>query len=112
MNHYWATTLCSTAPPWLRPFQIIASLEHIIMKLQQPLHLVGLTRFELRLSITNLKQRSRKASSPVNQPEVRRTTDDMEIGDDVAALIPDKPRPGPLRHLEHVERERVLPAAH
>jgi len=33
----------------------------------------------------------------------------MEIGDDMAALIPDKPRPGPLRHLEHVERERVLP---
>jgi hypothetical protein len=33
----------------------------------------------------------------------------MEIGDDVADLIPDEPRPGPLRH---VERECVLPAPH
>lgn len=35
----------------------------------------------------------------------------MEIGDYVAALVPDEPRPGPLRHLEHVQREGILPIA-
>jgi hypothetical protein len=55
---------------------------------------------------------SPKYDEPTNQPEVGRAADDMEIGDDVAALIPDEPGPGPLRHLEHVERERVLPAPH
>jgi hypothetical protein len=53
---------------------------------------------------------SPKYDEPTNQPEVGRAADDMEIGDDVAALIPDEP--GPLRHLEQVERERVLPAPH
>lgn len=33
----------------------------------------------------------------------------MEIGDDVSDLVPDEARAGPLRHLEHVQREGILP---
>lgn len=33
----------------------------------------------------------------------------MEVGDNVAELVPDEAGAGSLRHLEHVQREGVLP---
>jgi len=38
-----------------------------------------------------------------------RVLNHVEIRDDVTVRIPDKPRTGSLRNLEHVETERILP---
>ena len=35
--------------------------------------------------------------------------DDVEVGDDVAAIVPDETGPGAARDLHHVEAEEVAP---